>query len=140
MSVAGVFTAFMAIFLGAISEAALVAMPDVGKLDEIAVGSRRASQASLTSDDTACEAASKTSAQRPQRTQPLETLSWSGTILKTVSQAGQRVLRLMLADIVGANLEARSHQAVSFTAELSSISNHLRYLKLPIDSRARRRL
>ncbi|MEO6293953.1 MAG: hypothetical protein ABIO88_15180 [Burkholderiaceae bacterium] len=42
-----------------------------------------------------CVAASNTSAQRPQRTQPLDTLSWSGTTLKTVSQAGQRVLRLM---------------------------------------------
>jgi hypothetical protein len=42
-----------------------------------------------------CVAASNTSAQRPQRTQPLDILSWSGTTLKMVSQAGQRVLRLM---------------------------------------------
>jgi hypothetical protein len=46
-------------------------------------------------DVSMCVAASKTSAQRPQRTQPLDTLSWSGMTLKTVSQAGQRVVRLM---------------------------------------------
>jgi hypothetical protein len=49
----------------------------------------------VSSEAAACAAASKTSAQRPHRTQPFDILSWSGTILKTVSQAGQRVLRLM---------------------------------------------
>ena len=39
--------------------------------------------------------ASKTSAQWPQRTQPSEILSWSGTTLNIVPQAGQRVIRLM---------------------------------------------
>jgi hypothetical protein len=33
--------------------------------------------------------------QRPQRTQPSETLSWSGTTRNTVPQDGQRVARLI---------------------------------------------
>ncbi len=43
------------------------------------------------------EDASNTSAQWPQRTQPSEILSWSGTTLNIVPQAGQRVIRLMSA-------------------------------------------
>lgn len=39
-----------------------------------------------------CKVASKTSAQWPQRTQPSEILSWSGTTLNIVPQAGQRVV------------------------------------------------
>lgn len=42
-----------------------------------------------------CSAASKTSVQCPQRTQPSEMRSWSGTTLNMVSQAGQRVIKLM---------------------------------------------
>lgn len=39
-----------------------------------------------------CKVASKTSAQWPQRTQPSEILSWSGTTRNIVPQAGQRVV------------------------------------------------
>ncbi len=35
--------------------------------------------------------------QRPHRTQPSEILSWSDTTLNAVEQAGQRVMKLMLA-------------------------------------------
>ena len=39
--------------------------------------------------------ASKTSLQWPQRTQPSEIFSWSGTTRNIVPQAGQLVIRLM---------------------------------------------
>ena len=41
-------------------------------------------------------AASNTSLQCPQRTQPPEMRNWSGTTLNMVVQAGQRVIRLMV--------------------------------------------
>jgi hypothetical protein len=41
-------------------------------------------------------AASNTSWQWPQRTQPAEMRNWSGTTLNIVAQAGQRVIRLMV--------------------------------------------
>jgi len=43
-----------------------------------------------------CAAASNTCWQWPQRTQPAAMRSWSGTTLKVVAQAGQRVIRLMV--------------------------------------------
>ena len=41
-------------------------------------------------------AASNTSWQWPQRTQPAEMRNWSGTTLNMVVQDGQRVIRLMV--------------------------------------------
>ena len=43
--------------------------------------------------------ASNTSEQWPQRTQPSEIFSWSGTTLNIVPQAGQRVIRLMSEEL-----------------------------------------
>ena len=45
-----------------------------------------------------CADASKISLHWPQRTQPSEMRSWSGTTLNIVLQAGQRVIRLMACD------------------------------------------
>jgi hypothetical protein len=42
-----------------------------------------------------CALASNTSLQCPQRTQPSEIFSWSGTTRNIVPQAGQLVIRLM---------------------------------------------
>ncbi len=49
------------------------------------------------SPDSACKCAfaSKTSLHCPQRTQPSDTRSWSGTTLNIVVQAGHRVIRLI---------------------------------------------
>ena len=44
-----------------------------------------------------CSSASKLDAQRPHRTQPEDTLSWSLTTRKAVPQAGQRVASVMRA-------------------------------------------
>lgn len=51
----------------------------------------------VTAGVTLCSAswASKTSWQRPQRTQPSEMRNWSATTRNLVPQAGQQVIRLM---------------------------------------------
>jgi hypothetical protein len=50
---------------------------------------------SSTDSSTMCAEASNTSLQWPQRTQPSEIFSWSGTTRNMVPQAGQLVIRLM---------------------------------------------
>lgn len=125
MPIAGVFVVCVAILLGVFSRGKFISLWLCG-------------QWVVASEAAACDAASKTSAQRPQRTQPLEILSWSGTILKTVSQAGQRVLRLILTVIVGANLGARGHQIEQITAWLSSRSTRPRCQPQSVGNRVRR--
>jgi hypothetical protein len=91
MTLAGVFINGVAMILIAAS----TSLGEAGALAGIAAGALVCGHWLTSSADAACAAASKTSAHRPHRTQPLETLSWSGTILKTVSQAGQRVFRFI---------------------------------------------
>src|SRR3954470_184155 len=64
--------------------------------------------------------ASNTSEQWPQRTQPSEIFSWSGTTRNIVPQEGQLVIRLMRRPFYGGGSERRRHQdpAVLFVAHL----------------------
>lgn len=67
------------------------------------VCSQRGGLAAPVAASTRFSEALKTSAQRPQRTQPADTRNWSGTTRKTVLHAGQREARLVEGGVIVAH-------------------------------------
>ena len=63
-------------------------------------------------DELSAARASNSASQRPQRTQPSATLSWSCTTRNTVSQAGQRVARVMPAAVSRRKRQAARRAAI----------------------------
>jgi hypothetical protein len=67
--------------------------------------------------------ASNTSEQWPQRTQPSEIFSWSGTTRNIVPQAGQLVIRLMSRAIVGIRPAAQKRAVMRIQPSSSSLTS-----------------